>query len=68
MRAHMEVTMIKQRKQHDCVCSGHPRGRPKITHGPCYGDQLREAVKERIRSRRQEREWLRSMVPEDEDL
>jgi len=49
--------MIKQRKQHDCVCSGHPRGRPKITHGPCYGDQLREAVKERIRSRRQEREW-----------
>jgi hypothetical protein len=22
--------MIKQRKKHDCICSGHPRGRPKI--------------------------------------
>jgi hypothetical protein len=60
--------MIKQRKKSDCNCSGHPNGRPKIAHGPCFGDQLREAVKERIRGRRQERAWLRSASPDDEDL
>jgi hypothetical protein len=64
----MEVTMIKQRKKRDCGCSGHPRGRQKIAHGPCYGDQLRGAVKERLRGRLQERAWLRSAAPEDEDL
>lgn len=68
MRAHMEVTMKKRQKKRDCSCSGHPHGRPKITLGPCYGDQLREAVKERIRGRRQERAWLRSADPEDEEL
>jgi hypothetical protein len=60
--------MIKQRKKRDCNCSGHPTGHPKIAHGPCFGDQLREAVKERIRGRRQERAWLRSASPDDEDL
>lgn len=60
--------MLKQRKKRDCSCSGHPRGRPKVSHGPCCRDQLREAVRERIRGRRLERAWLRSAAPEDEDL
>lgn len=60
--------MIKRKKKRDCGCSGHPRGRPKITLGPCYGCGLREAVKERIAGKREVRAWLRSLVPEDEAL
>jgi hypothetical protein len=68
LRARLEVTMLKRRKQQDRGCSGHPRGRPKITHGLCYGNELRAAVKERIRGHRLERSWIRSPSPEDEDL
>jgi len=60
--------MLKRQKKRDCGCSGHPSGRPKVTKGPCYGCGLREAVKERIRGRRIERAWVRSLVPEDEDM
>ena len=49
--------MIKQRKRRDCGCSGHPTGRPKVSRGPCYGDCLRAAVRERIRGKRIVRAW-----------
>ncbi len=60
--------MIKQRKKRDCSCSGHPRGRPHYSHGPCYGFELRPAVRERIAGRRLERAWQRSVDPESEDF
>jgi len=59
--------MVKQQKKRDCVCSGHPRGRPKVGHGPCYLGQ-RPATRLRIRGKRAERAWLRSASPEDEEM
>ncbi len=62
--------MIKQRKKHDCRCSGHPHGSPKISRGVCYwphGGQ-RPAVSERIRGKREERAWLTSASPDDEEF
>jgi hypothetical protein len=57
--------MIKQPKKRDCNCSGHPSGRPKVSRGPCYGDSLRIAVRERIRGRSIERTWLEAIDLED---
>lgn len=49
--------MIKQQKKHGCGCSGHPTGRPKVSHGPCYGDGVRPAVRARIRGKQIVRAW-----------
>ena len=57
--------MIKQPKKRDCSCSGHPSGRPKVTHGPCFGDSLRAAVRERIRGKRIARVWRTAISLED---
>jgi hypothetical protein len=50
--------MIKQKKRRGCGCSGHPSGRPKVSHGPCYGDGVRPAVRDRIDDKRIVRAWL----------
>lgn len=57
----------KKPKSHDCRCSGHPTGRPKISRGVCYGYGycLRPAVRERIHSRRIIRAWLAAIDPGD---
>lgn len=57
--------MIKQRKKRDCSCSGHPSGRPKVSRGPCYGDGVRSAVRERVRGKWIERVWSEALDPED---
>jgi hypothetical protein len=59
--------MLKQSKKRDCGCSGHPSGRPKLTHGPCYGYGVRAAVKERIRGKRIARVWLEARDVDDVD-
>ena len=51
--------MLKRKKQRSCRCSKHRHGRPHITRGPCEGDQLREAVKERYEGKGLERAWLK---------
>jgi hypothetical protein len=57
--------MIKQPKKHDCSCSGHPSGQPKVSRGPCYGYGVRAAVRERIRGKRVARVWLEAHDLED---
>ena len=60
--------MIKRQKKHDCGCSSHPTGRPKVSRGPCYGDCLRAAVRERIYGKRIERAWLEVRELDDVEL
>lgn len=50
--------MLKRRKKVDCSCSGHPRGRPKVSLGPCFGCSVRPAVKERQEGKRLARRLL----------
>jgi hypothetical protein len=57
--------MLKQSKKRDCRCSGHPSGQPKLTRGLCYGNDVRAAVRERIRGRQIVRIWLEADDLED---
>jgi hypothetical protein len=60
--------MVKQRKKHDCGCSGHPSGRPKYGTGPCYGyGTLRPAVRDRIDGKKSIRAWRRAVDLDDVD-
>lgn len=56
----------RRRKKHDCGCSGHPSGRPKVSRGPCYGyGDVRPAVIERRRGRRIARVWITAFNVDD---
>ncbi len=59
--------MIKQKKRHDCGCSGHPAGRPKVPHGPCYGYGTRPALRERITGKKIVRAWRVAIDVHDVD-
>lgn len=55
-------------KKSDCNCRRRKHGNPKVATGICYGFELRKAVKERIKSKKLERAWLRVKDLDDSDL
>ena len=62
------VGFFAKRKAVGCDCRKRRRGQPKVSRGPCYGPEVRDAVRTRIEGRRvcdRWRAWVAVHAPDD---
>jgi hypothetical protein len=62
------VWFFAKRKAVGCDCRKRRRGQPKVSRGPCYGPEVRDAVRTRIEGRRvcdRWRAWVAVHAPDD---
>lgn len=59
-------TYRHKRKSKTCRCSKKRRGRPKVSKGPCCGDDLRPTVKQRRAGKAECREAIAEGTSEEQ--